>query len=321
MTVFVATLFLACVIENDVVGPDPISVVPTPVPPTAVIRTEVFRQVAKPTVDVLWVVDDSESMEDESTRLADNFHVFLDWFLVSELDWHVGVISTNMEVADQKGKLAEADGYRWIDEHTENPEFVFGAMLPLYDGIDHDESGRQAVYTAVAVQDADYNSGFLREDSALHVVVISDENDHSIAPPKDEFIAWFSGLREGDNTHRSFSAVTVLEPCDDSYEVGQDYIDVTAAVGGVLRSICEPDWAPVLDAMGAQTTTLSTEFFLAEIPIDGTITVTVVEEDGDVVPQPEWTYDRPRNSVQFPTYVPPEQSVVTLTYTVRSASW
>jgi hypothetical protein len=305
-------LAAACGTENDVVGPPPIEFVPSPAEDAPVVRSEVWHQAVTPVVDVLFVVDDSASMVEEATALAANVDVFLDWFVSSALDWHVGVISTNMESVSARGKLVEARGLRWIDPTTPDPAGVFAEMVPFSAGVDHVESGRQAIYTAVEVQGEDHNSGFLRPEGSLHVVVASDEDDHSPTPELGEFIDWFSTLRPA--TKRSFSAVTVLAPCGDAVEVGQGYIDVSEAVGGVLRSICEPDWAPVLDAVGGVSAAPIAEFFLSEIPVSETLVVgvTLSEEPIDLA----WAYEQTRNSVRFDV-PPPLGAVVSATYTVR----
>lgn len=306
---------VACGSENDVIGPPVFDVVPTPVPEADVVRVEVWNQVANSVVDALFVVDDSASMEDEAAALVANFDSFLGWFEQSDFDWHVGVISTNMEVAAHKGKLIEARGLRWLDASTPDALGVFGEMVPLFDGVDHEESGRQAVFTALEIQGEDHNAGFLRPEGSLHVIVASDEDDHSPTPELGEFIDWFATFRPANR--RSFSAVTVLTPCSDATEVGQDYIDVSTAVGGVLRSICEPDWVPVLDAVGSAAASPASEFFLAELPVDGSLDVVVTDVFGVELPL-TFAYVGPRNSIVFDT-APPLGATVRAVYVVSAS--
>ncbi len=309
--------------DYDLRGPSFPPVVNTPRVPETPLRTDVLTQTTSPMVDVLWVVDNSSSMSEEANKLSQNFPIFLNFFLGSGLDWHVGVVSTNMEVADQKGKLLSAGGYNWIDPDTEEPEAVFSAMVPYFDevGVSHTESGLAASYTAIEVLGDDNNAGFIREDASLHIVVISDENDYSTTPTVEEYIQWLD-LYKPDPSLRTFSAITGLQVCSGAAEVGQRYINVSDTIGGVLWSICDNDWEPVLEAIGEQASALSTEWYLSELPVLGTISVTV-EEDGlaplILLEGEDWTYNPVRNSVHMVDYVPNPLARVVITYELLSA--
>lgn len=303
--------------EFEIVPPPSIDVVPHEYIPPENVHADTFTQTTSPKVDVLWVVDNSSSMVEEADKLSYNFPLFIDYFLDSGLDWHVGVVSTNMEMEGHKGQLLSAGGFAWIDPETPDPEAVFAAMVPYYPGISHEESGRAATYAALEELVDSVNAGFLREDSTLHVVVISDENDHSVVPDKGEFVAWFENLRPEVET-RSFSAITGIEMCANVNELGTDYVDVSDAIGGSLWSICEADWGPVLDEIGLNATTLSTEFYLSRLPVAGTIEV-LLTEPGQLaltLAGDEWLYDESRNSIRFVALVPSALSVVEIRYEV-----
>ena len=54
-------------------------------------------------MDVLWVIDNSCSMLEEQTTLINNFGAFIGYFLDSQLDWHIGVTSTDMTNGGEPG--------------------------------------------------------------------------------------------------------------------------------------------------------------------------------------------------------------------------
>jgi hypothetical protein len=298
-------LIAAACSEFAIIPPPNIDVVPHVYVPPSAEHVDAFTQVTAPKVDVLWVVDNSSSMEEEADKLTYNFPLFIDYFIDSGLDWHVGVVSTNMEMAGHKGQLLEASGFAWIDPLTPDPAAVFAQMVPCYPGVSHEESGRAAVYATLEELVDTVNQGFLRDDSTLHVIVISDEDDHSVAPDKGEFVAWYENLRSEPET-RTFSAITGLELCPNVNELGTDYVDVTQAIGGSLWSICEADWAPVLDEIGLNASSLSTEFFLSRLPVPETINVTVTEPDQLplTLSTDAWVYNESRNSIRFLAFVP-----------------
>jgi hypothetical protein len=309
----------SCGIENDLaaeVSPWGEANPPTLEPP---VQEDQIRQVTRPMVDVLWVLDNSRSMKEEADKIAKNFPLFLDHFVGSGLDYHIGIISTNMMRADQSGGLQPGRGQFWLDEDTVDPAGVFEEMIPLYSGLSHEESGREAIWNAVEVRSADTNAGFFRDDAALHVIVISDEDDHSPQPTVPEFIDWLDGLKAPDRI--SFSSIVGIEvPCSGSFEKGVDYLAVTDAVGGFKWSICNEDWAPALDLLGLSAAGLKTEYFLSQLPVVDTIAVEVIDVDETVIPFPDgWTYTAERNSITFDVYVPDPLADVVITYELLSA--
>lgn len=70
---------------------------------------DVFQQVRKNTVDVLMVVDNSCSMFEEQDNLAANFSSFISAFEGVDVDWQIGVTTTDTADAAQSGHLLGGD--------------------------------------------------------------------------------------------------------------------------------------------------------------------------------------------------------------------
>ena len=70
---------------------------------------DVFQQVRKNTVDVLMVVDNSCSMFEEQDNLAANFSSFISAFDGVDVDWQIGVTTTDTADATQSGHLLGGD--------------------------------------------------------------------------------------------------------------------------------------------------------------------------------------------------------------------
>src|SRR5262245_24783063 len=92
------------------------------------IQIDRIAQTTIPSVDVLFVVDNLCSMFEEQQSLATNFPAVLAWFLGSGLDYHIGVVTTDMNDPEQAGRLRNVGGLRWIQEDTDQPEALFGQM-------------------------------------------------------------------------------------------------------------------------------------------------------------------------------------------------
>lgn len=294
------------------------------------VQVDRIVQVTTPQVDVLWVIDNSCSMLDEQNALTSTFPSFMDYFVGSGLDYHVGVVSTDMDAVDHSGKLQSAAGVNFIVPETPDPVNVFSSMASMGTSGSGDEKGIAAAYTAIELKKDGANKDFIREDASLHVVLISDENDFSNGVPitKMEFINYLVGLKAGSN-ETTFSSIVNCQmampgcvlgtPLAES--AGTDYIDVTNAVGGILSEIHKGDWDVVLEKLGVQATGLKREYFLSQLPVAETIIVYVVEEDVrfDFIEGDDWVYDSSRNSITFLEYVPTALSQVFVEYDILAS--
>jgi hypothetical protein len=282
-------------------------------------QTDKLVQVQVPEVDILWTIDNSCSMFEEQTALAENFPVFMDFFLGSGLDYQIGVVST--DVGDN-GKLETANGYKWIDEDTDNPSAVFSAMAVLGTSGSGIEKGRDQAYDALEIktQPDKYNEGFIRDDAALHLVFVSDEDDQS-AFARPEFVSYLKTLKWSEDMVTSSSIVSPNPVCPAAATPGDEYIAVTNAVGGIFWSICSEEWVELLENLGIQASGLKREYFLSQLPVLGTIEVWVVENGVTYtfLEDVDWVYDEQRNSIGFNEYVPGALAEVFVEYDVLSA--
>ena len=96
-----------CTGENEIRSTLPPAGVANPKPLVADTQTDKLVQVQVPEVDILWVVDNSCSMFEEQQGISENNPVFMDFFLGSGLDYHIGVVSTDMNDNAQSGKLRQ----------------------------------------------------------------------------------------------------------------------------------------------------------------------------------------------------------------------
>jgi len=300
------------------------------------IQVDRIVQVTRPSVDILFVIDNSCSMEEEQVNLAENFPSFLSYFLSSGLDYHIGVVSTDLEDPQHSGKLQRAFGYNYIDENTPNPEAVFAQMAQLGNGGWFEERGRDAAYTALELRrDDDRNVGFLRDGAALDVIFVSDEDDQSVLISPAEFRTWFTNLKWSPDmaTAHAIVAPNLFGDCSEAVEVGAFYIEYAAYTQGSQFSICESDWDPMLDTLGIEASGLLREYFLAKIPVLETLKVEVIEsnEQGEdvtigfvvcaagqemVQTDCEVIYNAQRNSIVFLEFIPAPLAQVIATYNI-----
>jgi len=292
------------------------------------VKTDRIVQVTVPSVDVLWVIDNSCSMEEEQASLTANFSKFMSYFTDSGLDYHVGVVSTDMDSGAHSGKLRRDAGKAFIDTTFSASEAnqSFSRRARMGTSGSGWEAGLDAAWAAVVTHGNGTNNGFYREDAAFAMIVISDEEDSSTGTSVPEFISWADALKPSSEMV-SFSSIVWQDQCGNGpwgETIGTRYMAVTDAVGGIKWPICNSNWDSVLTELGMQAAGLRREFYLSSVPVVDSIQVVVQDRNGN---NPEtfdmgadYTYDRSRNSIRFSSYVPEPLDEVLITYEVLASA-
>jgi hypothetical protein len=307
--------------------------------------TDRVVQVTTPEVDVLFVVDNSCSMSDNQAKLGEEFPTFLDFFLGSGLDYHIGVTSTDADSSygnPLEGRLVNVGGVRYIDPTLgeEQASQIFTSMVSLGTSGSGVEKGLAAAFMALELRRDKQNAGFYRDDAALHTVAVSDEQDQSddMRPELitlNEFIDWYDGLKDviEDRTFSSIvcsSAAGLAGGCIQP-DVGTRYMTVTREIGGIVWDINDDNFAEVLEQLGVQASGFKREYFLTQAPIPETLDVRierVVQGQATVSPKRQGTekdggdyyYNESRNSIVFYSFVPDPLDEVVISYTLLSAA-
>ncbi len=76
---------------------------------TQLNQEDFFQQVRVNTVDLLLVVDNSCSMVEEQANLAENFDSFITYFTEADVDWQLGVTTTDVAQPHFSGRLIGGD--------------------------------------------------------------------------------------------------------------------------------------------------------------------------------------------------------------------
>jgi hypothetical protein len=292
-----------------------------------------FEQLGKPKVDVLWVVDNSGSMFEEQTALTANFTSFIQFAEAQQIDYQIGVTSTDVDPTGAQGHLITCTApdvcmnngpNQIVTPQTQpSPEQVFSLNANLGTFGSGFEQGLEGAYLALSnplINTA--NAGFLRQDAVLSVIVVSDEEDQS-PQTVDFYTNFFLSIKGFRNTNLfTFSAIVGDAPtgCATAQE-GLRYIEVAHRTGGVFQSICSSDWSRSLEELSTTAFGFKSRFFLANQPvittvhvyIDG-VEVAAVSPEGTI----NWTYDYSTNSINFSPFATPEPGAeIRVEYTVE----
>lgn len=270
---------------------------------------ETFYQDYYNSVDVLWVVDNSGSMSDAQNAIAENFENFIYAFTSLGLDYHMGVITTDMYDPRHQGKLQGDPAYLTGD--TVGAEEKFLDMVLVGDSGSGSEQGFDAIQAALTEPLlSGANAGFLRgDDVALAVIVVTDENDDS-SMSSSSFSSWFTGLKTdqellsmsafcGDRGTGCFSWVDWSTGAI-SATSGAKYLDVVDLTGGVFQSICSNDFSEALTHLSLNAVGMDYIFELTETPSAvADIYVEVDSVEAEYGSLDGWTYDSEMNAIVF----------------------
>jgi len=233
-------------------------------------------------IDFLFVIDNSDSMEDEQSNLATSFPGFVGVMrqVLEVTDFHIMVVATGGDREDEDEPALDAEeceeiqgagrrrsgegvdcgirgGFPFMVDQQPELEATFSCLAQVgTDGpaIERPMDAVLAATSATLNAPGRCNAGFLRDDALLVVTFITDEEDRrSDGDPAD----WRQTLL--DAKYRNTDALVLLGlvgdnnvdggllggPCGARDADGSARLqEFVDSVDGVLGSVCAPDYTP-----------------------------------------------------------------------------
>lgn len=267
-----------------------------------------FIQKEEDLVDVLLVVDNSNSMVEEQPRLERSVRVLIDEAERRGVDYHIGVTSSGITEGstafscpggangNEAGRLFPVDGSRprIITPTTSDGRRVLAENTQV--GYCHElEQGLEAMRLALSEPlTSNENRGFLRSTAGLAVIFVADEDDHS-GFPVSAYIEFLRRLK-GEGGAVASAIVDTGEGCPEGAGLAERIIEVGRATGGVVASLCASDWSAIMRRIAERSFRQQGPLALTARPDRGGVRVTV---DGREVPAANWTHDRSTNTIRF----------------------
>ena len=258
--------------------------------------TDVLFQNPPTQVDILLVVDNSCSMEDEQDKLSQGFDAFVEFFDVADVDYQIGITTTDMDDPEARGRLVDVPldpedpddvGVRIIRRETPDADLAFRANVRVGTDGSGSERGLDAAEAALTDHIDGHNAGFLRDDALLSIIFVSDEEDGSYWPVNRMVTAFRSIKGERERDAFNASALVGLDPNTGVPEecgrvpdqefvgaaAGERYHDVAVQTGGVAASICAEEFSDIVNRMGLASSRLKEVFELTAEPDVETVEV------------------------------------------------
>ncbi|XGC81395.1 hypothetical protein ACES2L_02710 [Bdellovibrio bacteriovorus] len=302
---------------------------PTPTDPTATLRnieTNTLIEAKDNKLDIILVVDDSNSMLPDNQKLAAKLNGFVTQLQNSNIDWQMcATVTRALPVSStqnawgasiywQNSTTASSSLGMVLKKGTANLSNIFTNTINYINAgwaNSDDERGIKAAWHHVYNGDLRYqpNNGCYREDSAIAYIIISDEDERSIAGDASQQV--YSGenkpLEEQDkpavlvsyikevfgNTRRFTVNSIIVKPGDTSCKASQDaggakshygfkYAELSNLTGGGVGSICAEDYATNLNLFLERIQDSLSSVPLECSPYNGNITVTITPTIGPV---------------------------------------
>ena len=194
-------------------------------------------------VDVIFVVDNSGSMQEEEASVQASLNDFSQAIDSVDIDLRVILISNyNICVPPPLGSGA------CPDDDDNPPEFTH---------IDYTVQSTDALYILTNSVVGPQLNSLTRSSSVKHVVVISDDESARSAEEFDQAFRAMAPKYEGYRFHAIVSSAPPdTAPCFNvSANVGQVYMDLVEMREGILGDLCQQEFAPVLDELATMVMT------------------------------------------------------------------
>lgn len=147
-------------------------------------QTEIIPASTSRKVDILFVVDNSGSMQEEQEKLRRNFSAFIEKLVQYDInDFQIGVVTTDMSDPAQQGRLQGEP--RIIRSLSMSKSSVIQTFLRNVNvgttgtGYEKPLDAMRAALSQELTGSGGYNKGFLRPGATLAVIFMTDEDDCS----------------------------------------------------------------------------------------------------------------------------------------------
>lgn len=260
-------------------------------------------------LDVLFVVDDSGSMDPHQHNLSSNIDLFTQEFTKSAfVDYHVGVITSSVGSRADCGNVG-CNGLlvgspNWIERSTPNAIAELQKNFIVGTSGNYIERFYQPLMMALQPPAVDkQNKGFYRPRAHLAVIFVTDSDDQSENVSSDDFYDFLFKLKGRTDKFSVYAAYipTASVGCSRSSEPEPNKLEkLFAKTGAVTVGLCDPQFGKKLAEVGKDLfRRIARKMYLNRRPLEGSIKVIYgnIELPRDL--NKGWTYDPSSNSINF----------------------
>ncbi|WP_374079415.1 hypothetical protein [Bdellovibrio bacteriovorus] len=284
-------------------------------------------------IDILWVVDNSGSMETSQNNLASNFQAFINRFNQHNYDFHMAVTTTEawekqFNASSEKARIKDGavlqtnprvethSGVFVMDKNTPNMSSVFSTNIKQGTLGNGDERAFESFKQTLLEP---WNVAFRRDEAFLAVIIVSDEEDFSGSSLNSfedasknytvqSYVDFLESYTNAATNGKNYSVSVISVPDEacknqlstDGFarKISTRLPQLADLTGGVKGSLCS-NFGDTLELISDSIIQLSAVFKLSREPQVDTIKVVV---DGVTINQDAtngWTYNASDLTITF----------------------
>lgn len=265
-------------------------------------------QTFNPSVDILFVIDDSGSMYTHQKNLQDNVDLFTNGISSNKfVDYHIGVITTSDTYSSSLGNGGGVLSGRtkYVDRSTVNGIDILKQNIM----VGTSGSGWERVFDPMVMALTDpvlskQNQGFYRSSAYLAVVIITDAEDQSDAYDAPGITQFLLNLKKGDSS--KILSYGVVIPTNDLTGCSRDEYnrpplrieEFFSLTKGQFYGLCDLDYGTKLARIGSDLVErIGRRVLLDRRPIIDTVEVTYGSQVIEPDPEVGWSYDATDNAI------------------------
>jgi len=245
-------------------------------------------------LDVVWVIDNSGSMDDEQAALGENFNSFIRDFIAKDVDFKMGITTTDAR-SEYKGLMVSGSDTKLTSAKAKENADQFLADFRNMVKVGTRGSGNEKGLEGAQGFMQRYGTTFLRPDAYLAIVVLSDEQDQS-AGTVASYVDELKQLKAEAGLVKMYSIVDVTRSncCASGITTGYErYAEASNLTAGDVYDI-RHDFGHSLSVMGDTIIGLLDSFALHGNPVPETLAVYVNDKQTF-----DYTYDEASRSIRF----------------------
>lgn len=274
-------------------------------------------------VDLVFVVDNSHSMQKHQENLSRAIPGMVSSLVALKMDFHIAIVSSSMggDVANG-GRFIGSPAF--VTNRTPDLSNVLSQRILLGQAGSNLERGIESLQKALSpTQLNGIGKGFWRDDALLVVLVLTDEDDKSgvSAASMSSFMTALKPPYEDGTSAWIFNVIGVPSLTTQCQALGSHvepslvFNDLAVASGGVLESICAPDFSMAVSNINARIVQVLTDYTLNKIPVVETIRVFINGAEVAKDSVNGWEYLADRNVIRFHgTAVPPADAEIVIDF-------
>lgn len=251
-------------------------------------------------IDVVWIIDNSGSMDPHQKNVIKNAELFMSEFIKSKtVSWRMGLVSTTYN----EKPYIEFGSSRKLDHTTTNPVKVFKDAVAT---LGTSGSSSELVYYSLK-KAFDQYPAFARKDASLAIIMVTDTFEQSNISNADLMKALKPYYGTDIYAYGAFAANDFTACPNENWDYkGSKYEQLIMSTKGKFFSLCVADFGQKLAEIGKDIIEkiVKPRVFLSSRPKPRTIEVYFdgqklkpgLPENGGV-----WSYDFSSNSIVFHT--------------------